>query len=337
MAAAALEELLEIAEEFRHAIAPEIPRAALGRRDLLLEIEPARHRMMRVVDFHHQVGDGELQLMRPQPPGLVLRREAEPRPEIEQDVRGLRDDVLAGFQDRRRERRMLFALALHEGDVRLAAALARDVDIVGAGLLQREADEFAAPLDGRPVIEFVAHGFASRLGNSVIPRYAHAASATLPRDLTQSPCDAHKRLDSIRSLGRPPWSAPSPPPSLLTLACAVPLQQAAAQDAIGGAIFGGAAGAILGGAIGGRGGAVAGAHHRRHHRRGDRGRRTAPPRRVLLVSQRLLHAAPGRRLCGGRAGNTAAAPVAAPPPRPTDRRSRPVRWPDGGTKTTRSR
>src|SRR5689334_5942896 len=47
--------------------------------------------------------------------------------------------------------------------------------------------------------------------------------------------------------------------SLLTLACAMPLQQAAAQDAIGGAIFGGAAGALLGGAIGGRGGAVAGA------------------------------------------------------------------------------
>ena len=47
--------------------------------------------------------------------------------------------------------------------------------------------------------------------------------------------------------------------SLLTLACIVPLQQAAAQDAIGGAIFGGAAGALLGGALGGRGGAVAGA------------------------------------------------------------------------------
>src|SRR5437868_1610232 len=47
--------------------------------------------------------------------------------------------------------------------------------------------------------------------------------------------------------------------SLLTLACAIPLQQAAAQDAVGGAIFGGAAGALLGGAIGGRGGAVAGA------------------------------------------------------------------------------
>jgi hypothetical protein len=47
--------------------------------------------------------------------------------------------------------------------------------------------------------------------------------------------------------------------SLLTLASIIPLQQAAAQDAVGGAIFGGAAGALLGGAIGGRGGAVAGA------------------------------------------------------------------------------
>jgi hypothetical protein len=47
--------------------------------------------------------------------------------------------------------------------------------------------------------------------------------------------------------------------AMLSLACAMPVQQAAAQDALGGAIFGGAAGALLGGAIGGRGGAVAGA------------------------------------------------------------------------------
>ena len=47
--------------------------------------------------------------------------------------------------------------------------------------------------------------------------------------------------------------------SLLTLACAMPLQQAAAQDPVAGGIFGGAAGALIGGALGGRGGAVAGA------------------------------------------------------------------------------
>jgi uncharacterized protein YcfJ len=46
----------------------------------------------------------------------------------------------------------------------------------------------------------------------------------------------------------------------LTLALAMPVQQAAAQEnIIGGALFGGAAGAIIGGAAGGRGGAAAGA------------------------------------------------------------------------------
>ena len=47
--------------------------------------------------------------------------------------------------------------------------------------------------------------------------------------------------------------------ALLTLASAMPLQQAAAQDPVAGGIFGGIAGGLLGGAIGGRGGAVAGA------------------------------------------------------------------------------
>src|SRR5213082_2089934 len=47
--------------------------------------------------------------------------------------------------------------------------------------------------------------------------------------------------------------------ALITLSCAMPLQQAAAQDPVAGGIFGGAVGGLLGGAIGGRGGAVAGA------------------------------------------------------------------------------
>jgi BA14K-like protein len=47
--------------------------------------------------------------------------------------------------------------------------------------------------------------------------------------------------------------------SMLALACAMPLQEAAAQDPIAGGILGGVAGGLLGGAIGGRGGAIAGA------------------------------------------------------------------------------
>jgi hypothetical protein len=47
--------------------------------------------------------------------------------------------------------------------------------------------------------------------------------------------------------------------SMLALACALPLHEAAAQDPVAGGILGGVAGGLLGGAIGGRGGAVAGA------------------------------------------------------------------------------
>ncbi len=47
--------------------------------------------------------------------------------------------------------------------------------------------------------------------------------------------------------------------ALLALAALVPPKQAAAQDAVGGAIVGGAAGAILGGALGGGRGAAVGA------------------------------------------------------------------------------
>jgi outer membrane lipoprotein SlyB len=47
--------------------------------------------------------------------------------------------------------------------------------------------------------------------------------------------------------------------ALLSLASVMPVQQAQAQDALGGALLGGAAGAIIGGAATGRaGGAVAG-------------------------------------------------------------------------------
>ncbi len=47
--------------------------------------------------------------------------------------------------------------------------------------------------------------------------------------------------------------------ALLTVALAMPAQEAAAQDPIGGAILGGAAGAIIGGAAGGGRGAAIGA------------------------------------------------------------------------------
>ena len=67
---------------------------------------------------------------------------------------------LAGAQERRGERRARDARAVDELHHRRHAALAapaRHIDVVGAGFFQREAHELAAPLDRRPVVEFVAH------------------------------------------------------------------------------------------------------------------------------------------------------------------------------------
>ena len=77
------------------------PRLAL----LLLVVQVRRDRVMGVVHFLQEIGDGELQLVGPQPSGLVLQREAQPRAEEQEDVGGLRDQLPARLEDGRRERR----------------------------------------------------------------------------------------------------------------------------------------------------------------------------------------------------------------------------------------
>ena len=47
--------------------------------------------------------------------------------------------------------------ARHRGDALAGAMASGDVDVIGAGVLEREADELAAPLQARPVEEFVGH------------------------------------------------------------------------------------------------------------------------------------------------------------------------------------
>ncbi len=113
---------------------------------------------MGIVNLHDKIRDDELQLMHPQPPRLRLRRQTVPRSEIEQDIGGLPDHEFSGFKKRRRERRPAAATLHHPHHRGHAAIAARDVGITGAGILQREADIFAAALNARPVVEFVAHG-----------------------------------------------------------------------------------------------------------------------------------------------------------------------------------
>src|SRR5262249_50162922 len=77
---------------------------------------------------------------------------------IEEDVGGLREPQFAGLEERRRERRRCHAAAAHQiHHVVFALAVTRDVDVIGARLLEREPHELAAALDLRPVIELIAH------------------------------------------------------------------------------------------------------------------------------------------------------------------------------------
>src|SRR5215469_582342 len=125
----------EIAEIFRHAVAPEILASPPCRRALLFEIEPARDRMMRVVDLVDEVRDGKLQLMGPQACGFAARGEIQAWTEKQQHVRRLRDDGLAGLEKWRRIGRTSLPAIRHELHHRSHAGLAaaRHIDVIGAG------------------------------------------------------------------------------------------------------------------------------------------------------------------------------------------------------------
>src|SRR6267143_4764095 len=151
---------LEVAEEFRQALGGEVRGAALRFGLLVLVVEGAPDRVVRVVRFDQPVGDGELELVRPDPGCLAFRHEAVARREPEEDVRSLRDHQLPRFQKWRSERQTSVGFAFHEAHQRRNAALRqpRDVHVVGARYFQCEPHEFSAALDRGPVIELVAHG-----------------------------------------------------------------------------------------------------------------------------------------------------------------------------------
>ena len=102
-------------------------------------------------DLVHEIGDRQLQLMRPEPAGFGGRGEVVTRPEIEEDIGGLADQQLPRSQKRRGEGRMLDLLAVEQAQHRtLATRFPGDIDIVGPGLLQRQANKLATPLNRRP-------------------------------------------------------------------------------------------------------------------------------------------------------------------------------------------
>ena len=115
--------------------------------------------MVRVVRFGHEIGDRELQLVRPEPSAAAFGRETVTLAKEEQDIGRLSDEQLAGLQERWRERRLRDAIVVEHGqhDV-LSAVCSRNIVVTNAGFFERQPHEFAATLDRRPVVQRVSHG-----------------------------------------------------------------------------------------------------------------------------------------------------------------------------------
>src|SRR6185437_581308 len=175
----------EVAEKLRQPILQKIlgppPRFLL----LVFVIQTGADRMVGVVNLDQKIGEGQLQLMRPEPAGLLLRGEPETRAQEQQDVGRLADHQPTGLQERRCEGAVgglsIVENAHEGGDPEPLAALARYVDILGTRLLQREPHVFAATLDLWPVEELVDH--TARLGNpdAAKPYLAQAPAKNAPK------------------------------------------------------------------------------------------------------------------------------------------------------------
>src|SRR5215212_1628386 len=103
---ASTEHSIEEAEKFRHTLGKEMPCVGERFRLLIFVVKTVRDRMMRMLNLHHEIRHGELDLMRPEALAFIVGCETKPRAEVLQDVGSLADDQIAGFQKRRRELRM---------------------------------------------------------------------------------------------------------------------------------------------------------------------------------------------------------------------------------------
>jgi hypothetical protein len=118
--------------------------------------------MMRIVNLRNEIGDRQLQLMGPQPTRLCARRQTVALPKEQKDIRGLADDKAAGSEKRRREWRARDRLPIeklqHGRDATSFPFRApRKVGIIGTCLFEGQAHELAPSLNGRLIIELIAH------------------------------------------------------------------------------------------------------------------------------------------------------------------------------------
>jgi hypothetical protein len=152
---------------------------------------------MGVVRLADEVGERELELVRPQAPCAGLRRKAMAFAEEEQDVRRLSDQSAAGLQERRRKRQLRERIVGEHGEhAGFATVCPCDIDVARASLFERKPHEFTAPLDGRPVVEFVTHGVAPSRSSAI---FAPVCRFPVPGDRakisTQMPDNASLSAD----------------------------------------------------------------------------------------------------------------------------------------------
>src|SRR5258708_36004243 len=112
--------------------------------------------MMGVMNFKNKIRHGQLQLMHPEPSGFRLWCQPMARSEIEQDVGGVPDQKFTGFEKRRSKWRRA-ASRLDHLHHRPHAMLPRDIGVTRTDLFHREADIFAAALNGGPGLELIPH------------------------------------------------------------------------------------------------------------------------------------------------------------------------------------
>ena len=136
---------------------------------------------------------------------VVVGHEPEPRREEGEDVRGLRHDDAADLHEGRRERQRAGRLAVEEAHHRREAAARlgqpRHVDVARAGVLERQADELAAALDERPVVELDACG---RLASPLTLPGRHSGPH---RDLLRPapPLTQHPSRTPLAPIAESPW------------------------------------------------------------------------------------------------------------------------------------
>src|SRR5580658_861474 len=134
------EQLLEIAQVLGHPQLQKIRGSTPRLFFLILVVEAGGYRVVRIVRLAHQIRQGELQLLRPEPPSLTPGRKTVAGAQVLQNVGSLADEEWPGLQERWCKGRALEISAVEKEQQRpdsgSSARLPRHVTVRRAGFFQ---------------------------------------------------------------------------------------------------------------------------------------------------------------------------------------------------------